>query len=404
MRNVRMLNGPMWIWIVFICLIPMNLQAQFDSGSDGSDGALDLTVSGTIIFDPTMFSPPLDQDGDGIYHFTTINVASGVTVKFIDDVLGNKPVVWLASGDVTIEGTLDLSGESGHRNDEQPRLSNAGPGGFKGGAGATSFSPGTSGFGPGGAGGTYPLNDAGHVTAQDGAIYGNIYLLPLIGGFGGGGGTDSPGAGGGAGGGAILIACSTTLTVNGQILARAGGDGNCSDCSSGSGTQKRGGYGSGGAIRLMASVIGGNGTIHANSPSSRGSDGRIRIEAFQHEFVGSDQPEARFVTPGIIFPTAANPIVRVVRVNGVSVPANPFGSFNPADLQINANSDVTIEIEASNIPLGTMVDLTIWSESNGSVTLQSTPLAGTFENSTATATYNFPHGFAWVSTQASWTP
>src|SRR5713101_5889165 len=86
---------------------------SFDSGSNGSDGALNLTTPGTIEFDPTSFNPPLDPDDDNIYHFTTITIASGVTVRLTAKHL-NGPVFWLASGAVQIDGTIDLSGEQGH--------------------------------------------------------------------------------------------------------------------------------------------------------------------------------------------------------------------------------------------------------------------------------------------------
>lgn len=32
------------------------------------------------MFDPKASNPPLDPDGDGIFHFTTITIAAGVTV------------------------------------------------------------------------------------------------------------------------------------------------------------------------------------------------------------------------------------------------------------------------------------------------------------------------------------
>ena len=35
---------------------------SFSSGSNGSDGALNLTTPGTILFDPKAFNPPLDPD------------------------------------------------------------------------------------------------------------------------------------------------------------------------------------------------------------------------------------------------------------------------------------------------------------------------------------------------------
>src|SRR5437016_14297457 len=50
---------------IIIALIPMFRGASyaqtgsFDAGSNGSDGALNLTTPGTIIFDPRTFNPPL---------------------------------------------------------------------------------------------------------------------------------------------------------------------------------------------------------------------------------------------------------------------------------------------------------------------------------------------------------
>src|SRR3990167_1328763 len=99
--------------------------AQFSSGSTGADGALNLTtatpgvVGGVLIFNPadsTMFDNPtrvLDADGDHVYHFTTINIGAGLTVRLSNQFL-NGPVYWLATGAVTINGILDLNGETGH--------------------------------------------------------------------------------------------------------------------------------------------------------------------------------------------------------------------------------------------------------------------------------------------------
>ncbi len=108
----------------------------FDSGSDGSDGALDLTglaSGGGIVFDPAGFDPPLDTDGDNVYHFTTINIPMGVTVKMSGPVLNMRPVYWLASGEVTIDGVIDLDGEDGALVNTH-RLSMPGPGGYPSGA------------------------------------------------------------------------------------------------------------------------------------------------------------------------------------------------------------------------------------------------------------------------------
>jgi hypothetical protein len=52
---------------------------------------------------------------DGIWNFTTIQVPAGVTVRF-DKNAANTPVRWLATGDVTLDGSLILNGERGLRN------------------------------------------------------------------------------------------------------------------------------------------------------------------------------------------------------------------------------------------------------------------------------------------------
>jgi hypothetical protein len=68
------------------------------------------------------------------------------------------------------------------------------------------------------------------VNGSPGVLYGNDYLVPLIGGSGGGGlySTNSNRGVGGGGGGAILIAASGTVALNGQILSRGGwGDYDC---------------------------------------------------------------------------------------------------------------------------------------------------------------------------------
>src|SRR5438874_280543 len=86
---------------------------SFNSGSDGSDGALTIVPnSGNVIFDPmdtSRWGKVLDPDGDGVYNFTTITIGSNSTLRLQGDRV-NKPIYWLASGDVVLNGLLDLSG------------------------------------------------------------------------------------------------------------------------------------------------------------------------------------------------------------------------------------------------------------------------------------------------------
>ena len=55
----------------------------FSSGSTGSDGALTYTTPGTYVFDPTALTPPRNSYGNGIFNFTTITIAAGVTLKLV---------------------------------------------------------------------------------------------------------------------------------------------------------------------------------------------------------------------------------------------------------------------------------------------------------------------------------
>lgn len=412
-------------------------QQTFDSGSEGTNGTLNLTLAdaqpdGTIVFNPQAMG--LVPDQNNAYHFTTINVESGVTVKMRSDILGISPVIWLASGDVTIDGTLDLNGEGGHDSDEPFQAAIAGAGGFNGGIGVSVTRPASPGYGPGGGnvatsnnrggGGAGHFNPGGNgFSSLGGSSYGNNFLIPLLGGSGGaGGGTESSlaqeidrqGSGGGAGGGAILIASSTQIQVNGSISCNGGNGGNNVFSSS----FDYGGGGSGGSIRLMANTLIGSGGLYANRgdkgiAAGDGSFGRIRNEFFDNLFTGTIIPGPINATPALVFPLSG-PSVRVVRLSGLSVPPNtsvsidlplnPTGSFTPADVVIDEGESVTFEIEASNIPLGTVVNLTLRNETEGEISFSSTPLGGTEANSTATATTSIPHGFSRFTIEANWDP
>jgi hypothetical protein len=393
------------------------LNAQtFNSGSNGSDGALDFTgQTGTIVFNPASFNPPLDPDHDSVYHFTTIKIPTNLTVRLSAEVLGAAPVVWLASGTVDIAGTVDLSGMRGHRYDEAVVPSSAGAGGYPGGTGETPIQTWTLGKGPGTPRGSG--SGAGHVVAGTGAStpdlngmpYGNDFLLPMVGGSGGSGGPAGGsgviGGGGGAGGGAFLLASSISINLSGSINANGGSGG----FSNGAPTA-HGGGGSGGSIRLIAPIISANFTSSLQAQGGQssgagiGSKGRIRIESYQHQFDGPIIPPPLLATPSPVFPPASTPAVRIVSIGGVAVPANPTASFVAPDVTLDNAATVTIQLAGSKIPVGTVVHLTLTPETGPTLNADSTPLAGTFDASTATASITVPHGFSRFSVQASWTP
>jgi hypothetical protein len=269
---------------MIVLLSPALLRAQtFDSGSNGSDGALVVSQNTT-----------LDLPPDGIFHFTTVTVQGG-TLTFRRNPL-NTPVHILATGDITIAGAITLDGSPGSNN---PPVGGAGgPGGFDGGDPGIQGNPPGPGHGPGGGAGGDPNvagtsdasagaaaygGGAARPSASDGQPYGSPLLVPLAGGSGGGGGVSDagggPGTGGSGGGGAILLASSTRIDISaaGSVNARGGNN-----------SFPHPGQGSGGAVRLVAPVVAGTGNIrvtggtggHDNNRGDLAGHGRIRVDTF----------------------------------------------------------------------------------------------------------------------------
>jgi hypothetical protein len=322
----------------------------------------------------------------------------------------------LATGDVVIDGTVDLSGEEGTGEDagtfDRPQ---PGPGGHAGGLGApqgTTNWP-QHGLGPGagladnsgtrieafrGDGG----NGGSHAslgvkpTQNPNAplpIYGDFRVLTLTGGSGGGGGmgnSDDNGASGGAGGGAILIASSGAITVNGTLTA-AGGDGGDNAQTDG------GGGGAGGSIRLIANEILGDGTITATGGlgatevtgnSGNGGEGRVRLDA---PVISNDLNVLGIASSGsvgiVTIGAAEQPAVRIVAIDGVPVPVDATGNVNFSDVTLppSTTNPVDVEFETTNIPQSSIITLFIIGEvadgQSGFAQADSTPVNGDGEAS-----------------------
>lgn len=377
----RMKRLVLFVSISWLLLMGSAWATSFNSGSTGADGAFNPTANTELQLPP-----------NGIFNFTTVNIPSGVTVTFRRNA-ANTPVYIFATGDVTIAGTINVSG--GNSNGTLPGI--GGPGGFNGGYGGGINSNGGDGLGPGrGAAGLTTCSSAGgggYATAGGrwpscgvgGSVYGNARLIPLIGGSGGGGAAGAghhARAGGGGGGGAILIASSGTITITGAILAD-GGHGHWCDGSGG---------GSGGGIRLIANTISGNGLISAigglYTCSERGGEGRIRLEAYTINRTAGTNPPYTFGLPGSVFPANA-PILRITSIAGASVPANPTGSYSQPDIMLpsTTTNPVTVNISASNIPVGTTVTVSVIPQYGSSTNVNAT-LSGTLASSTASASVN----------------
>jgi hypothetical protein len=381
----------------------------FDSGSTGFDGAFTPTCSPT----PCTVAVPLPPSG--IFNFSTITIPANTTVTFTKNA-ANTPAILLATLDVTINGTLKVSGGAGGA---LGRPGPGGPGGFDGGPGADGVTVTFAGSGLGPGGGTAATSGAycggsGASYATEGVVgtncapapapaptYGSPALRPILGGSGGAGGGvcclpgnpagyGSGGAGGG-GGGALIVASTGTITVSGsgQLVA----DGGVGVNGNGLNTQGGGG-GSGGAIRLIATTISSSGNLYARGGNpgyagGTGGSGRIRLEAYTLTVLaGTHSPEATQGLPQAVFPAAGQPTLTITSVAGVAAPASPSGSFLTTPdilLPSGTTNPLSVVVSAVNVPLGTTIQVTATPQSGDKKTATSTGLAGTFANSTATA-------------------
>lgn len=380
-------------------LFAAQADAQVNSGSNGSDGVLNPSTN--IVID-------MSDHPDGIYHYTSVSIPDGVTVSFIPN-SANTPVVWLVENSVVIDGTVALSGQYIGHDESGGGL--GGPGGFRGGASlGDGYAP-EPGQGPGGgkistgvsnlkgsyaAYGTQTNLSASYHPSGD--IYGNDYLVPLIGGSGGSGGyttvyqlgrTVKYYTGGSGGGGAILIVANNRISINGNLYASGGYAG------------YGGGRGSGGAIRLVTSELTGSGSV---SVGGYGSLGRIRFDAMSDSFSGTLETEVttRGFQPVIIPPPTQAVSLSVETVEGVAVNEPPTASPINPDVIVPANTQnpVTIVVKCVNIPLNTEVIVDAKPASGQTVRAVALNNSGTQALSYATVHMDLPRGAGTIQAKA----
>jgi hypothetical protein len=134
------------------------------------------------------------------------------------------------------------------------------------------------------------------------------------------------------------------------------------------------------------------------------SPGRIRIDAVLRQFSGSATPTAVYGTPYNVPLPAGFPAVRVLTIAGIPIAESPTGEAATPDAIINHAGPVAVVVEAKNIPVGTVVQVRVMSEAVADFVVNSGPLAGTPELSTATANVTFPPGFSRGLIRATWSP
>jgi hypothetical protein len=267
-----------------------------------------LSISGTTVIDTTACTATgvgglaIEPQLTGGRDACVLRVASlAVTGTGVLYALGTRPLVVVSSGDVTIDGRVDVSS---FQTDPSFSTFVRGAGSNTGGTagmngGNTGFADGGGGgggfCGAGGNGGTGVYNpfigttDMGAGGTGGGGI-GTSTLEPLVGGAdGGNGGSNADSVG--PGGGAIQISSFTRIVLSATALVVAAGGGGDSGIEAGNATNAGGGGGSGGALLLEAPTVtvtagarfeagGGGGASGGCVGASDGRDGGDAAESF----------------------------------------------------------------------------------------------------------------------------
>lgn len=341
--------------LFFLGIITVAAQGfSFDSGSDGSFGAINVTEDTTIPLPP-----------DGIINATTVTIAEGFVLDFLPNEF-NTPVYLLTTGDVMIAGIVDVSGYAGNNTVGGV----GGPGGFPGGnPGSFGVNPG-DGEGPGagkgginstaatGAGsGSYGNKGSNSYSGSNnkGDTYGSALLIPIIGGFGGGGSEGTPGFGGGGGG--LIVASNNQIEVAATGIIHANGGPHA-------GSSRNGG--SGGSVRLIAPKVLGAGKVNCVSLQTNrtlfGSNfsgyGRIRIDTIDRTELNLGFDPSGFTSVGanmVVFPSPL-PRLDIAEVAGTNV---TLGTSNSVfvDLPFNADPNRTVTVRAQDF--GKIVNIAV---------------------------------------------
>jgi hypothetical protein len=207
-------------------LAPVGADVTLDTGNDIDSG-------GTITGIPSGDFETGSNNNIRVFRFKSLVVNGTITLT------GNRPIVLIADGAITINGIIDARGPCANGAGR-----NGGPGGTSGGADTAAAAPpgngtGGSGNAEGGGGGGHAANGGtGNSGNAGGGVYGDAAIGTLTGGGGGGGGQTSQGGGGG---GAIQLISNTSITIvatggiNAGGCGGGGGDGGSNDAGGGGG-------------------------------------------------------------------------------------------------------------------------------------------------------------------------
>lgn len=240
-----------------ICDTPASDAELNISGNGTFDPNLDTNCTGGVIEQPGTTALCVVHYGSITIQADSVLAISGKTNR------RGRVIMFVADGDLSVEGTLDLSAHG----------STNGPGGGVLQSGGTPAVPSVKGAG--GAGGATTGGDGGNATTIGGADNGGLVaanpavLQALVGGAAAfqtfQSSTNEDLLGGGGGGGVSLVSCRGTLSVSGLINANGGGG------FGGTGFLEEGfGGGAGGNVILQGLDIRVTGQIFSNGGAGGG--------------------------------------------------------------------------------------------------------------------------------------
>ncbi len=126
-----------------------------------------------------------------------------------------------------------------------------------------------------------------------------------------------------------------------------------------------------------------------------GGKGRVRIDAFQNTFTGSLSGVVSQGFQPIIIPTAGQGVqLSIASVAGASVSATPNGQLVSPDALISGQqaNPIPIVVHCANLPLNTLITVTVKPASGASVSAVGYNTTGTLASSTATVSLTMPRG------------
>jgi hypothetical protein len=115
------------------------------------------------------------------------------------------------------------------------------------------------------------------------------------------------------------------------------------------------------------------------------------MEGTTLNYSGTSTPLATTSVPQPVFPSSGQPALAITSIGGIGAPANPVGSMLGTPdiaLPVGTPNPVAVGLGATNIPLGTVVQITATPQNGTRTTATCTLLDGTQASSACIASIN----------------